>query len=646
MKPNVNGESDTAQGQPVACSLMATGTAAYATLVGLSVGLALFFLTLAFRRGRVLSFELLVGLYSLVAAGQTLSTLRLHSSSTTEEYAEILHGSFTYLGIATLIAATWIVGQRTQLWFPRVPLALAGVGLIAIALNALTPGALIADEIRGLRNVSLFGEAFVVHTPSPGSLQPLLFGFLVAITAYIVSALVIGVRRRTGRLDVVIAGISVAWLINLYDTLVDEAIVDTSYLAPFGLVVLVGGLAVEHANGLIATERQLTKQSTELESVVAARTAALRAAHEDLVRQLDQQNESALRLAELSELFLLLSSVSAADDDVVDVLGEALALLGEIVDATDVQIRWQPEGMTDDETTKVVEWNKPATESSTGRERATIERTLRSGTRVVGRLIIIHEHGRRFPNEYRRLADLTAQYLGGLLARLQLESSRVNLAVDDERRRIARELHDSLSQRLYAAAFNAEAISLTAAVDSDSAARKAAEIRTLVLSTLAEMRTLVFDLQPEVLGKQSLGDLVAQLCTSSAEIYQRPVGLVVVDDQHGIPTTPKLALYRIVQESLSNALRHSDATRVDVTIDVNEKQVTVTLVDDGLGFDPSSTRTGHGLRNIRQRASEIGATLNLTSRHGAGTTVMVTWANRGRNLPVEAIAVPDFEVAE
>ncbi len=614
-------------------------------MIGLSVGIGLFFLTIAFRRGRMVSIELLVGLLSLAAAGQILATLRLHSSTNPEEYAEILHGSFSYFGIAALVAIVWTVGLRTELWYPRVPLALTGGGLIAIALNALTPGALIVDEVTELRDVSLFGETFVVHTPGPSSLQPVLLGLLVAITVYIGSAVAIGLTGWNGGLDPLMIGLAVFWVLQSYDVLVDGGVVDTTYLAPFSLVAFVAGLAIDQANTIMTTERKLIDQATTLETVVADRTAALHAAHDDLMNQLDKQNRSALRLAELSEMFLSLNSVGASDNNLDEVLGDALGLLGAMVDATDTELTWQPSSSVGDGAVKSVEWNKRGTDTAADQEREVIDRTLESGEFVVGRLTVAHDHGRRFPDEYGRLVDLTAQYLGGLLLRLRLESSRVSLAVDHERERIARELHDSLSQRLYAAAFNAEAVSLAARGDAE-AARGAAKIRMLVLSTLAEMRTLLFDLQPDVLTKQSFPDLVTQLCVSVAEIYQRPVDLVIVHDEPGVPTAPKLALYRIVQESLGNALRHSDATKVGVTIDVDVDGVTIRVADDGIGFDPSGTGTGHGLRNLRQRAAEIGAALDLTSRPGAGTRVSVTWPRHRRDRPVEPTDVPSLEVVD
>jgi signal transduction histidine kinase len=623
---------------------MNMGTAAYGIIAGLSIGIGVFFLALSVRRGWMLSVELLVGLLSLTAAAQTMATLGLHTSASTEEYAAVLHGPFSYLGLTVLVIVTWTVGLRTGLWYPRVPLALTGFAMIAAALNALTPGSLIVDDVTGLREVHLFGEAFVVHTPGPSSLAPLLLGFLAAITAYVAIALLSRRRRGGGgTVDMLMVGVAVAWAVNLYDVLVDAAVVDTTYLAPFGLVALVVFLAVETADMIVTTERRLTNQSTQLEDVVATRTAALHAAHDDLVNQLDIQNKSALRLAHLSQLFLVLNRVNV-DDDVEEVLTDALGRLGELVDAADARLTWQQSRSVDDAgAVKRVLWNRPGVEPTTTEERAVIDRSLRSGAVGVGRLVVTGG-GRRFSDEQRRLVDLTAQYFGGLLLRLQLESSRMDSAIDDERHRIARELHDSLSQRLYAAAFNAEVVSLSARTDPESTAREATKIRALVLSTLAEMRTLLFELQPEVLTNRRLTELVAQLCTSVTEIYQQPVGLVVVNDEGGVPTKPKLALYRIAQEAVGNALRHSEASQIGVTVDVGVDRVSVEVVDDGAGFDPDDDLAGHGLRNMRERATEVGAGLTVISSPGAGTTARVIWRRR-RDSTIDLTDEPSMESA-
>lgn len=605
---------------------MALGTTAYAFVAGLSAALGLLFCVMGGRRGWRISTELTVGVLALLAAGQTLSTLALHSAESAADYEAILNGPFSYLGIGGLAALAWTVGVEEDLWFPRVPLALTGAGMIAVGLNALTPGALIADEITGLRRVSLFGESFVVHEPAPASLGPVLLGLLLALTAYIGAAIVVRHKRRKRMVDPLSLGIVTAWIVNLYDVLVDNGTVGTSYLAPFGLVALVSGLSVQHAAKVTRTERILSDQSSRLENIVASRTAALNAAHDDIVAQLRIQNRSALRLARLSEVFLALSRISSPDDDIEGSVTDAIGRVARLLNAAEARLTWQDVDLGAGSAVISLEWTKPGgAGSDCGDDYATVDRALRQADRTFGQLTIRGSDTEPFSDEDRRLVDLTADYLASVLVRLELESTKVSSAIEDERHRIARELHDSLSQRLYAAAFHADAISQSVTTDPDVAIDGARSIRQLVLATLAEIRTLLYELQPEALDGLSLGVLVTQLCNSVNEIYLRPIEPAIAQSGPRIPTAPKLALYRIVQESLSNALRHAKAASVDVTVDIDLDRAIVEVVDDGIGFNIDGVRAGHGLRNMRARAAQAGIGLRITSLPGSGTAVAATW---------------------
>ncbi|MGI9585600.1 MAG: hypothetical protein ACR2N7_08425, partial [Acidimicrobiia bacterium] len=148
---------------------MALGTAAYGLLAGLSAGIGFLFLVLGIRKGWRFSPEHAVGILGLVASAGTLVTLALHSADTAAEYQSILHGPFTLVGIGALVVVAWTVGVTDRAGYPRIPIALTGFAMISLAVDALTSGAFIADEVTGLRQVSLFGETFVVHTPASSS---------------------------------------------------------------------------------------------------------------------------------------------------------------------------------------------------------------------------------------------------------------------------------------------------------------------------------------------------------------------------------------------------------------------------------------------------------------------------------------------
>ena len=603
---------------------MSTGTAVYGMLAGVCVAIGVLFSGLAIRRRQIPSIELFVGVLGLVGAGGVLSTLQLHSSDNAAEYAATLKGAFSLWGIAGWVAILWVVGFRANIGFPRIPLAFTGGAIIVLAINASSPGGLIVDEITGLRDVYLFGEAFVVHEPNRSSLQWVLLSYALASTSYVVVAMTLRRERLMWGSDPLFLGLIVALAAVLYDFLVDEGWVQTPYMAPFGVVAVALGLAVEHAQELTKSERRLAQQSAVLENLVVSRTQTLRATHDDLVGQLRLQNKNALELAQLSEMFVSLSSVSVTDDDIDKALTDVVGRLAVIVQAGQAHLTWASPSAPGGGNVVDVQWAVPrlAAETPGGEQLHEITKVLTGGEDSTGSLTIRRHGSQPFSDQERRLVGLMAEYLGSFVQRLQLETRLVNSAVDHERERIARDLHDSLSQTLYAAAFNAEALSLTVTTDSDLAAESAVKIRIMVLSALAEIRTLLFELQPT---ETSLAELIKTLCMSLEEIYGMRIQLSIVGDGPPVPPRPKLAMYRIGQEALNNAFRHSGAEGIHVTLGIDDHGARITVSDDGVGFDVDAISTGHGLRNIRERAGEVGASIDITSSTASGTALSATW---------------------
>jgi signal transduction histidine kinase len=228
---------------------------------------------------------------------------------------------------------------------------------------------------------------------------------------------------------------------------------------------------------------------------------------------------------------------------------------------------------------------------------------------------------------------LVTDYLAAVLHRLDIQSALVVDAVDTERHRIAQDLHDSVSQRLYAAAFNAEYLATSMAGDEAGAAERATAIRTLVLVAIAEIRTLLFELQPRMLDTTSLNVLVSSLCESIG--YDRSIA-VVAKEGSPIPTGPKLAIYRIAQEAIGNAIRHADAGSITVVVEIDDDGVLLEIEDDGVGFEPATIGAGYGLRNMTERAAQIGSELKVQSAPGQGTTVSVRWRRGSERDRVDA----------
>jgi PAS domain S-box-containing protein len=195
----------------------------------------------------------------------------------------------------------------------------------------------------------------------------------------------------------------------------------------------------------------------------------------------------------------------------------------------------------------------------------------------------------------------------------------------EERGRLARDLHDAVSQTLFSASLIADVLPRLWEKDREEGLRRLEEVRQLTRGSLAEMRTLLFELRPAALADAGLGDLLRQLAEAVNGRARVPVA-VEVDESCEIPTDTKIALYRIAQEALNNVAKHSGATRAQVTLHCLPGQVTLHIIDNGHGFDMTQApQGGFGLGNMKERANQIGAALKIESKVNEGTEVTVTW---------------------
>lgn len=196
-------------------------------------------------------------------------------------------------------------------------------------------------------------------------------------------------------------------------------------------------------------------------------------------------------------------------------------------------------------------------------------------------------------------------------------------AVLEERQRIARELHDSVSQALYGIALGARTARTLVDRDPAQAAEPLDYVLSLAEAALAEMRALIFELRPETLDTEGLvGALTMQI-----EAVRARHGLEVHTEWCGEPDLPyavKEALYRIAQEALTNILKHARARRVDVRMTCNSDQVTLEVSDDGVGFASEDAFPGHlGLRSMRERAGNVGGSVDVDSAPLQGTRIRI-----------------------
>ena len=206
----------------------------------------------------------------------------------------------------------------------------------------------------------------------------------------------------------------------------------------------------------------------------------------------------------------------------------------------------------------------------------------------------------------------------------------VEHAVAEERNRIARDLHDAVSQSLFAASANADALPTLVDTQPAEAQHRAETIRQLTRGALAELRTVLFELRPQAIAAAPLRDLLRQLADAAAGRSHIGVTLELSGNGGDPPLAVKTALYRIAQEALNNVVRHARARHAWLRLERRAGRVTLAIIDDGVGFEPAAVTGEHlGLSIIRERADEAGLTVDVASTPGGGTTVTVRWPAAG-----------------
>ncbi len=223
------------------------------------------------------------------------------------------------------------------------------------------------------------------------------------------------------------------------------------------------------------------------------------------------------------------------------------------------------------------------------------------------------------------LIELLAAHAAIAMENARLYERSRELSVIEERNRLARELHDAMTQTLFSLSLTADAAATLVRSDPDRAEAEIRRVKELAGDTMAELRSLIFELRPAELESEGF---VATLGKHLA-VLERTSGLrlrLEVDGERRLPGAVEDQLFRIVQEALNNAVRHARAATVTVRIAMAADTVLVEVSDDGVGFEPSARaiRSTHlGLTSMRERAQALGGVLAVESSAGRGTTVRV-----------------------
>lgn len=250
--------------------------------------------------------------------------------------------------------------------------------------------------------------------------------------------------------------------------------------------------------------------------------------------------------------------------------------------------------------------------------------------RLVGSLNLSTNQSKTYPPEQIALLKTIGQQIGVAVENARLYEQAEQTAIVAERHRLARELHDAVTQTLFSANLIADVLPRIWQRSPDEGLQSLEELRQLTRGALAEMRTLLLEMRPESLERSDIKSLLTQLVDAFIGRVRVPVTLAIHGDCE-LTHEVKLVFYRIAQEALNNIAKHSGARQVDVRLECQPGQLNLWIKDDGLGFDPGSITPEHlGLAIMRERAGSIGADLKIASQIGQGTTIELDWRSKQR----------------
>ena len=245
--------------------------------------------------------------------------------------------------------------------------------------------------------------------------------------------------------------------------------------------------------------------------------------------------------------------------------------------------------------------------------------------RIIGGIGVAHVALNHFTPHYADLALSVANQAAITMVNAELYEQAQDLAVLEERQRLAHNLHDAINQSLFSAGLIAEVLPRVWDQDQDLARSSLEDLRRLTRSAQAEMRALLAELRPSTIIDSDLDELLHLLGNALSGRIDIPVTITVTGEIL-LPAEVQVAFYRVCQEALSNVAKHAKAKRVEINLKQEEGMVELYIHDDGIGFDLDQTFSGHyGLEMMRERAEAVGAQLSVTSQPDQGTELTICW---------------------
>jgi len=598
---------------PIIAMAVATGISVDAALMHGFVGLA--------RRPRD-AVRVTFAVQALAVAAGALAIVVMYTTKSPYTHFEVMKWVFFPAGVVWSAATMWLVAFYTGVRPMRWLLALSAGFCAFLVLNLILPYGLLHYEVGSMTSTHLAGaDVAVMADPSPHPLNYAADALVLAAFIYMCYAAWRVYRRGEHRKAWFVAAALLLFLVtSVADSYQAYGILSDPYLTQLGFAALVLGVSIALRRESLRVEAELRVYRDHLESLVDERMRDLDEAHTRLAL------ESQERLATAESL-----RQRVAELDALHRVSRTLAERGDLTTALD-QIAPEIAALMSSSHARV---DLAGADNGSGppvilgtAEHLVIEPLVAHGE-TIGTLSVARNRGAPFTNWERRLAQMAADDVAAAVENERLHDRQLQMATQEERQRLARDLHDAVTQTIYSAALIAEALPSVWERDPSAGLSNLVRLQRLVRAGLAELRSLLFELRPAALEAAPLQALLDRLGDALAGQIQVPVNVRAGDDLD-LPAETKLVFYRVAQEAFSNIAKHSHATEVTAEVAADgDGVVSLCVHDDGRGFDPGAVGADSmGLRIMRERLDEVGASLAVDSKPGGGTTITAVWPIR------------------
>lgn len=610
------------------------------------------------------------------AATGALSVHALYAITDIDLHIAVMKWAYFPATVVWTVAIVWFVAFVADLRSRAFLLALTAGFAFTLVVNIVLPRGILHQQKGGLMEARAMGSSVMVMTQSsPHALQNVTDALTLVSFGFMCYA-VYRVYRRPGRARAHRLGLMTALLAvaTLFDAIIEHRVLisfNTLYLSQIAFAVVIIAVSLSLRREALQVETELQLYRTHVDELVEKRVHELDEAHAQLARETEERRETeeALhrRVEELDALQRMAQLLGGRTAR-AEALDEATSAIARLFKAQYARVRLLREDDADED--------RAAPATGVGASRgdaedvqpltsldlavcATAERDQvliagetaswpdlpddqRRGAAAdgIGSVLVAPLTGTSGPAgalviargvdagpfsvEDQQLAGTVGDALAAVIEIDRLHRKETRQAAAEERQALARDLHDAVTQSLYSATLIAEALPAVWERDHEEGLQNLERLRRLVRAALAEMRTLLFELRPAALEAAPLDALIGRLGDALAGQTQIDVDIEIDDVE--LPADVKIAFYRVTQEAFSNVAKHARASAVSTRVLAVDGGATLTVQDDGRGFDPGAVPSGHmGLHIMNERLERVAATLRVDSAPGAGTTIHAAW---------------------